>query len=100
MATPIVHTITYDNGKEFSSHEKISALFDAQCYFATPYHSWERGLNEHTNGLVRQYLPKGTEFSTVSARAIQRIEDALNDRPRKVLAYRTPREVYNHAAQT
>jgi len=99
LAEPIVHTITYDNGKEFSSHEQISESLDAQCYFATPYHSWERGLNEHTNGLVRQYLPKGTEFSSVSARAIQKIEDALNDRPRKVLAYLTPREVYQHVAQ-
>lgn len=94
LAVPIVHTITYDNGKEFSAHEKISSLIDAKCYFATPYHSWERGLNEHTNGLVRQYLPKGTEFTTVAASVIQKIENALNDRPRKILRYMTPREMY------
>ena len=99
LANPIVHTITYDNGKEFAGHEQTSASLDAQCYFATPYHSWERGLNEHTNGLVRQYLPKGTEFTTVSAKSIQRIEDALNDRPRKILSYLTPREVYQAVAQ-
>lgn len=51
-------TITYDNGKEFSEHKAISDLLNVKCYFATPYHSWERGLNEHTNGLVRQYIPK------------------------------------------
>jgi len=101
LANPIVHTITYDNGKEFSAHEQISALLDAKCYFATPYHSWERGLNEHTNGLVRQYLPKGTEFTTVSAKHIQKIENALNDRPRKILAYMTPREMYQrHSSLT
>lgn len=93
LSNPIVHTITYDNGKEFSSHEKISELLDAQCYFATPYHSWERGLNEHTNGLVRQYVPKKTDFATVSAEYVEKIENALNDRPRKILSYWTPREM-------
>lgn len=91
----IVHTITYDNGKEFSDHEKISNLLDAKCYFATPYHSWERGLNEHTNGLIRQYLPKDTDLSTVPKSKVKFIEDALNDRPRKVLNFMTPKEVRN-----
>jgi len=86
-------TITYDNGKEFSSHEKIAKALDVKCYFATPYHSWERGLNEHTNGLVRQYFPKGSDLSIISSDEIQFAEDQLNDRPRKVLGYRTPREV-------
>ena len=89
----IVRTITYDNGKEFSAHEQIAKALGAQCYFATPYHSWERGLNEHTNGMVRQYIPKGTDFSTVSPRRVQKIEDAINDRPRKILSYLTPREM-------
>jgi len=93
LSDPIVHTIAYDNGKEFSSHELISELLDAQCYFATPYHSWERGLNEHTNGLVRQYLPKSTDLSAVTAKEIQKIENALNDRPRKILSYWTPKEM-------
>lgn len=60
-----IHTMTYDNGKEFSLHEEISKAIGGQSYFATPYHSWERGLNEHTNGLVRQYLPKKTNFLQV-----------------------------------
>jgi len=97
LPDPIVRTITYDNGKEFSAHEQISELLNAQCYFATPYHSWERGLNEHTNGLARQYVPKGTDFKTVSAQKVQRIEDALNNRPRKILSYWTPKEMHQRS---
>jgi len=89
-----LHTITFDNGKEFSSHEIISYQTGARCYFATPYHSWERGLNEHTNGLVRQYFPKSSNLLEISKKEIQFVEDALNNRPRKVLGYRTPREVF------
>ena len=59
-----IETITYDNGKEFAGHAQIAAKLGAQIYFAKPYHAWERGLNEHTNGLVRQYFPKGSDFST------------------------------------
>ena len=61
-----VLTLTSDNGKEFANHEKISKTLDAPFYFCTPYHSWERGLNENTNGLVRQYFPKGMDFSTLT----------------------------------
>jgi len=89
-----VHTITYDNGKEFADHEEIAKALDAACYFATPYHSWERGLNEHTNGLVRQYIPKSSDLSAVSDEEIQAIENRLNHRPRKVLNYRTPFEIF------
>ncbi len=89
-----VLSITYDNGKEFSGHEVIAKTLQTSCYFARPYHSWERGLNEHTNGLVRQYVPKSTDFSTISEKFIQNIENALNNRPRKVLNYRTPFEVF------
>jgi IS30 family transposase len=89
-----VKTLTYDNGKEFSAHRDISKALKIACYFATPYHSWERGLNEHTNGLIRQYLPKSTDLSLVSPKDLQRIEDLLNHRPRKVLNYRTPFEVF------
>jgi IS30 family transposase len=91
-ALPVL-TITYDNGKEFSEHSKIASELHASCYFAKPYHSWERGLNEHTNGLVRQYLPKKTDFTQVSDETVQRIADKLNNRPRKVLNYKTPLEV-------
>jgi IS30 family transposase len=89
-----VHTITYDNGKAFSGHLSISKVLQAQCFFATPYHSWERGLNEHTNGLIRQYFPKKSDLTCLSDEQVQAVEDALNDRPRKVLNYRTPREVF------
>lgn len=88
-----VLTITYDNGKEFSEHSKIASELNASTYFAKPYHSWERGLNEHTNGLVRQYLPKKTDFTQVSDATVQRIADKLNNRPRKVLNYHTPLEI-------
>lgn len=88
-----VLTITYDNGKEFSEHSKIASELNASCYFAKPYHSWERGLNEHTNGLVRQYLPKKTDFTQVSDATVQLIANKLNNRPRKVLNYHTPLEI-------
>lgn len=87
-------TLTYDNGKEFSQHVKVSDALGTKAYFARPYHSWERGLNEHTNGLIRQYLGKSTEFTQCTPEEIQRIEDLLNNRPRKVLGYRTPREAF------
>lgn len=95
-----VLTITYDNGKEFSAHQAIASDLNTQCFFATPYHSWERGLNEHTNGLVRQYLPKLLDFSQVTDEQIQFIEDRLNNRPRKVLQYRTPFEILFQATQS
>ena len=66
-------------------------------YFAKPYHSWERGLNEHTNGLFRQYFPKGSDLSILSDTDVQRVEDKLNSRPRKILGYQTPREVFFNA---
>ncbi len=89
-----VLTLTYDNGKEFAWHEKIALLLQAKCYFAKPYHSWERGLNEHTNGLVRQYFPKGTLFENVSGKEVEQVENDLNNRPRKVLGFKTPLEVF------
>lgn len=89
-----VHTITVDNGKEFCEHALIAAGLGARIYFAHPYASWERGLNENTNGLVRQYFPKKYEFSRISDSDLQRVEDLLNNRPRKMLGYRTPNEVF------
>ena len=97
MITPIkaiTHTITSDNGKEFAYHKEVSAALDIDFYFANPYHSWERGLNEHTNGLIRQYLPKKSEFIDVSKDEIIMIQNRLNHRPRKVLGYKTPYEVF------
>ncbi|MEM6603145.1 MAG: IS30 family transposase, partial [Pseudomonadota bacterium] len=89
-----VLTMTYDNGREFAHHQSISGTLKAESFFAKPYHSWERGLNEHTNGLIRQYLPKGTSFENLSKEKILFIENQLNNRPRKVLGLRTPNEVF------
>ena len=89
-----VHTITVDNGKEFCEHELIAARLQARIYFAHPYASWERGLNENTNGLVRQYFPKKYDFARFTNADLQRVEDLLNNRPRKTLGYRTPNEVF------
>lgn len=90
-----VITLTSDNGKEFAFHDQVSQSLKASFYFATPYHSWERGLNEHTNGLVRQYLPKNKRFDEVSVDDLSKIEKLLNNRPRKVLDFSTPEEVFN-----
>jgi IS30 family transposase len=89
-----VHTITVDNGKEFCEHELIAKGLQARVFFAHPYASWERGLNENTNGLVRQYFPKKYDFARFNQADLQRVEDLLNNRPRKTLGYRTPNEVF------
>lgn len=91
---PVLKTITSDNGKEFAYHKIVSNVLQTDFYFAHPYHSWERGLNEHTNGLIRQYLPKKTDFTKVSKEEIITIQEKLNHRPRKVLGFRTPYEVF------
>ena len=97
LLTPLaakVHTITVDNGKEFCEHQLIAAGLRARIYFAHPYASWERGLNENTNGLVRQYFPKKYEFASITEEELQQVEDRLNNRPRKTLGYKTPNEVF------
>lgn len=86
----LVHTITADNGKEFAYHEQISKALSADVYFAHPYSSWERGLNENTNGLLRQYFPKNTDFKKVTQIEVERAVKRLNSRPRKDLGYKTP----------
>ena len=86
-------TITADNGKEFAHHATISQALDAAVYFAHPYHAWERGLNENTNGLIRQYVPKGMALDTLSEEQVHHIMDRLNHRPRKGLAFQTPHEI-------
>jgi len=85
-----VHTITADNGKEFAYHEQMTAALDAAVYFADPYSSWQRGLNENTNGLLRQYWPKSTDFKKISSNDVSAVIIDLNDRPRKKLGYKTP----------
>jgi IS30 family transposase len=91
-----VHTMTADNGKEFAFHQEAAATLEAAFYFARPYRSWERGLNEHTNGLVRQYFPKKTRFDTISQDDVLRVQNLLNSRPRKILNFKTPLEVLTH----
>lgn len=95
----LVHTITLDNGKEFSLHEWLATVLDATVYFAKPYHSWERGSNENTNGLVRQYFPKKTPFDKITHHDLKRVEKKLNHRPRKCLGYRTPFEVFSKSCE-
>lgn len=87
-------TITADNGKEFAHHQQIAAALDVQVYFAHPYSSWERGTNENTNGLIRQYFPKSTDFTQVTDEQVTFVANRLNNRPRKTLGYRTPNEVF------
>jgi len=89
-----IHTITSDNGLEFANHKDISTALGCDYYFCHPYSSWERGLNEYTNGLIRQYIPKGTSFENITPEYIKMIENKLNNRPRKSLNWRTPNEVF------
>lgn len=87
-------TMTYDNGTTFAEHEMLERDLSMSVYFAYPYHSWERGTNENTNGLVRQFFPKGTAFQNLTTREIRKVEKLLNNRPRKRLGYATPLEVF------
>ncbi|WP_094712528.1 IS30 family transposase [Hahella sp. CCB-MM4] len=89
-----VKTITSDNGSEFARHQEIAKSLKARFYFADPYSAWQRGTNENTNGLVRQYFPKKTDFRKVTDQEVQTVANRLNHRPRKSLNYRTPAEVF------
>lgn len=89
-----VITMTSDNGKEFAEHKKIATKLNAKFYFAHPYASWERGLNENTNGLIRQYFPKGSDFTNITQKEINRAMNKLNNRPRKCLGIKTPNQVF------
>lgn len=85
--------ITFDNGKEFARHAEIASALKADVFFARPYHSWERGTNENTNGLIRRLYPKGVSLAAIGPADLRRIDTFLNDRPRKCLDWQTPREV-------
>lgn len=89
-----IKTITVDNGSEFAEFKNIEELFDTQVYFADPYSSWQRGLNENTNGLLRQFFPKGIELKQVSEEELEKVIHLLNHRPRKKLGFLTPYEVF------
>jgi IS30 family transposase len=99
-STMPVHTITFDNGKEFAKQLEITKNLEIakdleiETYFAKPYRSWERGTNENTNGLIRQYFPKKTDFDTVTLEELERVQNLLNNRPRKKLNYLTPNEAH------
>jgi IS30 family transposase len=90
-------TVTFDNGKEFAEHALLARRTGLDVYFAKPYCSWQRGTNENTNGLLRQFLPKGTDFLAVGPSTLEYFVRLLNHRPRKRLGYRTPLEVLNQA---
>ena len=89
-----VKTITADNGTEFHNYRELENILGTRVYFATPHHAWERGTNENTNGLIRQYLPKGTNLSGLTQRQCSRIAEQLNNRPRLRLGFKTPNEAY------
>ncbi len=90
-----VHTITPDRGVEFSHHPQVTAALGAEFYFPPPHHPWERGTNENTNGLLREYFPKSTDFSVIEEQEVQAVFLKLNLRPRKCLDFRTPFEVFH-----
>lgn len=91
-----VKSITYDNGSENAEHLNINQSLNCQSFFCQPYHSWEKGAVEQVNGLIRRYLPKGSDFMKISDKVLHEIEYQLNSRPRKCLGYKTPFEVYNN----
>ena len=90
----LTKTITADNGLQFARHETVTEALGIRFYFAKPYHSWERGSNENTNGLIRQYIPKGTDFDTLTQDDILAIQEKINNRPRKRLAFSTPNDIF------
>jgi IS30 family transposase len=94
VPAPLRKTLTYDRGKEMAEHERLAHHLSIQVFFADPHSPWQRGTNENTNGLLRQYLPKGTDLSTYTQRELNTIAHRLNTRPRKCLDFATPLEVY------
>ena len=94
----MVKSITYDNGTENAFHDKTNNALNTKSFFCNPYHSWEKGTVENSIGLVRKYLPKKTDFSKISLKEFKKIENKLNNRPRKCLGFRTPKEVFDAVA--
>lgn len=92
-------TLTYDQGREMAQHRLFTKETDISVYFAHPHSPWERGTNENTNGLIRQYFPKGTDFSKISEKRLKEVQDELNDRPRKALGFYTPHEKFSEVLQ-
>lgn len=94
IARRLKKTLTYDRGSEMAEHKLFLKETKIQVYFCDPHSPWQRGTNENTNGLIRQYFPKGTDFRTVTKKEILRVQDRLNGRPRRVLAYAKPDEMF------
>ncbi|WP_312018333.1 IS30 family transposase [Shewanella surugensis] len=94
-----VHTITFDNGGEFAEHAVVARALEAEAYFAHPYSSYERGLNESFNGLLRQYFPKGMDLSQVTEKEVQAVQERLNLRSRKCLGYKQPKVAFEALRQ-
>jgi len=92
--TPLVKTLSFDNGKEFAEHRRIDTALKSTTYFADPFASWQRGSNENFNSLLRQYIPKKRPLSTVTNQELRMIQAELNSRPRKRLGFKTPNEVF------
>jgi IS30 family transposase len=90
----LIQTLTVDNGSEFALHDKVKKELKSKVYFADPYSPWQRGLNENTNGLIRKFYPKGTDFSKISEREILKVQELLNSRPRDTLDFKTPKEIF------
>jgi IS30 family transposase len=97
---PYLKTITADNGKEFAAHKTISEQLIIDFFFAQPYHSWERGSNENLNGLIRQYIPKKTDFDNITDEYVTFVENQLNNRPRKRFKYESPNTIFNQFINT
>ena len=91
----MTHTITFDNRKEFSNHQSIAEILQTNMFFAHPYSSWERGINENTNGLIRQFFPKGSDFSAITDAQVLFVKERSNDRPRKCLDLQPPAMVFS-----
>ena len=87
-------TLAVDNGKEFANHESVAKALQIKVFFADPYSAWQRGLNENTNGLIRQYVPKGYDVRVLTDEQVECIMNRLNNRPRKSLGFLTPNEVF------
>jgi len=92
--------LTADNGREFAGHIRVAKQLKTQFYFIHPFSSWERGLNENTNGLIRQYFPKKHDFTTITQKQIEKVMNKLNNRPRKCLGFKTPNEVFFEIKRT
>lgn len=98
LSGEVVRTVTLDRGSEFAAASELQDALGAPVYFCLPRHPWQRGINENTNGLLREYFPKGTDLSAVSDEEVRKAYDDLNRRPRKRYGWRCPWEVYHGEA--